>query len=598
VENSLIKRIEPLNWWVGMKTPLQMMIYGDNVGDSKVKVLEKGIRIRKIHKADNPNYLFLDIDISEDAAPGNYTFELKTAGIAEQFTYLIDKRRRNSSSRKSFSSADLVYLLMPDRFSNGDPSIDSIPGTFEKVEREKPFGRHGGDLQGVINHLDYLAELGVTALWMTPPQLDNEKENSYHGYSCGDYYHIDPRFGDNDLYKELVKKAHKLGIKTIMDAVPNHCGTAHWWMKDMPFNGWVHEHDKFQTSNYRLVTICDPNSSKKDLDQTVEGWFDKTMPDMTTENPYILQYFKQLYIWWIEWADLDGLRVDTFPYNEKYSMSEWTKSILEEYPNLNIVAECWHSSPAVVSYWDGDSKNFDGYTSHLPSVMDFPLQEALDEGLSKDTTEWAGGMNRIYEAVALDFLYPDPRKLMIFLDNHDTARFADVVKGNPKRIKLGLTMLATLRGVPQLYYGTEYGFRSTGEPDNHGEARRDFPGGWEKDRKNLFTGKNRNREEADIFEHAKTLFNWRKNAKMVHNGLTTHYLPDANTYAYFRYTNSQSAFIFINASKKAVEIDWTRFDERTNGYTKGVNILTGETVRIGNKYSVEPLSSIVLELEK
>ncbi|MCD7973225.1 MAG: cyclomaltodextrinase N-terminal domain-containing protein [Candidatus Azobacteroides sp.] len=472
-----IHRIEPLSWWIGMKTPLQLMIYGKDLKGSKVTVKGKGVSIKKVHQAESPNYLFIDIEIASTAKAGEYIFEIKNNNRVATFNYLLEKRRRGSAERKSFSSEDLVYLLMPDRFANGNPANDSTPDTTEKAKRRDPFGRHGGDLQGIIDHLDYLKELGVTTLWPTPPQLDNEKSQSYHGYASGDYYRIDPRFGDNELYRKMVEEAHKKDIKVIMDAVPNHCGTAHWWMKDLPFKDWVHMKTRTTASNYRLATITDPNISKLDRSNTVDGWFDQGMPDIGIENPYTLQYLLQVYIWWIEWANLDGLRVDTFPYNDKNAIAEWTRRILEEYPNLNIVAECWHSSAAIVSYWQGTTKNNDGYNSYLPSVMDFPLQEALNEGIAAEKFEWNTGTNRIYEAMALDFLYPNVKSLLIFLDNHDTERFADTVRGNIKRIKIGLTFLATLRGIPQLYYGTEYGFRSTDMTKGHGTARKDFPGG-------------------------------------------------------------------------------------------------------------------------
>lgn len=598
VSNTLT-RIEPLSWWVGMKTPLQLMLQGKNIAGSTVLILDApGIAIKKIHKADSENYLFVDIEISQDASPGTYTFELKKEIHIITFDYTFDKRRRGSANRKSFSSADMVYLLFPDRFANGNPDNDSTPDTIEKADRNNYSGRHGGDLQGIINHLDYFAGLGATTLWMTPPQLDNEKDNSYHGYACADYYHIDPRIGDNDLYRQLVKQAHNIGLKIIMDAVPNHCGTAHWWMKDLPFKDWVHQHKGFQRSNYRLATITDPNSSRLNEDHTVDGWFDYTMPDMSMENPYVLQYFIQLYIWWVEWADLDGLRVDTFPYNDKYAISEWTQQILVEYPNLNIVAECWHSSPAIVAYWLGSTHNVDGYTSHLPSVMDFPLQEALQDSLSVDSTEWAQGMNRLYEAMAQDFLYTDPRQLLIFLDNHDTGRFADSVRGNVDRIKLGITLLATLRGIPQLYYGTEQGLRSSDTSKGDGAARCDFPGGWSGDRKNYFTGKALSKKEADIYKYTSRLFNWRKTAEAIHKGKTMHYLPKDNTYSFFRYTENKCVFVFINASNKDITVPWKWYEERIKGYTEGINIITGRKIKISGSFAVKGRTAIVVDMEK
>lgn len=593
-----IRRIEPLSWWIGMKTPLQIMLYGDNLTGSEVKVKEKGVTVEKIHNADSPNYIFVDVSIQNDITPGYYTFIVEKEGKSYEFQYLLEERKHNSALRKSFTSADLIYLLMPDRFACGDPGINNVKGMHDKVDRDKHFGRHGGDLQGVIDHLDYLADLGVTTLWMTPPQIDNEKEESYHGYACADYYHIDPRFGTNELYKQLVEKCHLLNLKVIMDAVPNHCGAAHWWMKDLPFKEWVHQHDKYTQSNNRLATISDPNHADIDLNITTDGWFDTFMPDMGIENPFLLQYFRQLYIWWIEWADLDGLRVDTFPYNEKNAIAQWTKYILEEYPNLNIVGECWHSAAPIVAYWDGGNKNKDGYTSNLPSVMDFPLQEAINGGLATGMQNSDEGMNCIYEALALDFVYSNPKSLLIFLDNHDTPRFADEVNGNKDLFKLGLTLLATLRGIPQLYYGTEYGFRSQDPSGGHGPARIDFEGGWEGDKRDLFKGKKKSKKETEIFEHTKKLFNWRKEAIAIHKGQTIHFIPEKNTYSFFRYTDNEAVFIFLNLSDKAAKINWDRYQECTQGYTKGISILDEKDISIGDKVTVKSKTSLIIEFQK
>ncbi len=599
IPEIVLTRVEPPTWWVGMKTPLQLMLYGVDLTESKVKVLEEGVQVRKIHKAESPNYLFVDVEIAFDAAPGSYTFEIKKGKAVHRFTYEIARRRKGSAQRKSFSSADLVYMLMPDRFCNGNPAIDHTPDTVERVNRRDSFGRHGGDLSGVMQHLDYIASLGSTVLWLTPPQLDNEKDHSYHGYACADYYRIDPRLGDNELYRQLVAKAHKEGLKVIMDAVPNHCGTAHWWMKDRPFDNWVHcKEGEVILSNYRLATITDPNGSEYDRLETVRGWFDEFMPDLGMENPYLQRYFLQLYIWWIEWADLDGLRVDTYPYNDKHGIAEWTRAVREEYPQLNIVGECWHSSPAIVSYWQCEAYNVDGYTSYLPSVMDFPLQEAIHKGLAVDTTDFHGGMNLVYEAMALDFLYPNPKNLLVFLDNHDIDRFADVLKGNVDKIKIGLTLLATLRGIPQLFYGTEFGMRSDDLSKGHGGARKDFPGGWKGDHKNVFTSQRLSKEEKELLRHTRALFQWRKTATAVHKGDTTHFLPEYNMYAYVRYTRSQVILVFLNPSGREVRIDWKRYNERLRGYTTGMSVLDGKEVKIGNKYMVKAHSSAVLEFNK
>ncbi len=524
-----INRVEPPGWWIGMKNSLQLMIRAEDIRGAEVSVSPDGIRIVEVHQADSPNYLFVDLEIPARTAPGTYTFTLTKDGRSGSFRYRIENRKEGSAERKSFTPADTVYLLMPDRFARGKSADASDGDTIESINRSDPFGRHGGNLRGIVDHLDYLDRLGVTALWLSPVQLDNQATASYHGYSCADLYRIDPRFGTNDSYRELVEQAHRKGLKIIMDVVLNHCGTAHWWMEDLPFKTWIHTREKDITSTYRLVSINDPNVAPDDLRRTIDGWFDTDMPDIGLENPFTLRYFTQAYIWWMEWAGLDGLRVDTFPYNDKYAASRWVRSILDEYPNLNIVAECWHSSPAIVSYWDGGKMNPDGYCSYLPCIMDFPLQEAIDKALADNRDAWDAGMNLLYEAVAHDFLFSDPGGMLIFLDNHDMDRFADTVGGDPDKIKIGLTLLATLRGIPQLYYGTEFGMRSADLSSGDGGNRADFPGGWEGDEKDFFHKKGMSAVQQEVFEHARTLFTWRREARVIHKGKTMHFMPEENT---------------------------------------------------------------------
>ena len=420
-----VERVEPLNWWVNMKTPLQLMIYGDKIGDyTNVTVNSSDIKITKVHKAESNNYLFIDIKTDSSLRPGEYVFTLQNSkGKKVKFDYSFLQRSNNSALREGFNSSDLIYLLMPDRFVNGDKSNDSVESCPDKYNRGDYFGRYGGDLAGMIEKLDYLQDLGVTAIWSTPLTEDNEPKTSYHGYACSDYYKIDPRFGSNELYKEFVKEADKRGIKVIMDVVTNHCGSAHWWMKDLPFSTWIHQFDNYTQSNYILTTNYDPNASKEDYDRCVTGWFDTSMPDMGTEDPYVLQYFKQLYIWWIEWAGLNGLRVDTHPYNGKEPIADWAKAIREEYPNISIVGECWLNEPAYIAYWEGDRKNHDNYNSYLTHIMDFPLMGAYCSGITNENPGWGEGMNKLYGVLSQDYLYERPNELRIFLDNHDTDRW-------------------------------------------------------------------------------------------------------------------------------------------------------------------------------
>lgn len=593
-----VKRVEPLSWWVGMKTPLQLLIYGDKVAEYDVAVREDGARVTGTTKVANPNYLFVDVAIDAGARAGEYTIMLTKGKKKTEYKYLIDSRRDGSAERASYGPGDMIYLLMPDRFANGDPSNDSVAEAAEKANRSALFGRHGGDIQGIIDRMDYIADLGATALWCTPLLFDNQPEASYHGYACADYYSIDPRYGSNELFRSLVREGHEKGVKTIMDVVTNHCGTAHWWFGDIPDETWFNG-TEFHQGNGVFSTVMDPNSSQYDKDNCVRAWFDSPMPDLNTENPLVMHYFRQAFVWWIEWADLDGLRVDTYPYNEKYAIAEWTKHILEEYPGLRIVGECWSGTVPFVAYWEGGTANRDGYDSHLPSVMDFPLQEAWNTALGKDYApdRWPPRMNHIYSSLAQDFVYREPRNLMTFLDNHDTDRFADKTDGDPNRIKLGITMLATMRGIPQLYAGTELIFRSVDMTQGHGGSRIDFPGGWPGDETNLFDPAQRTEEQADVFGHAAKLFNWRKTQEVIHNGQTLHFLPYNDCYSYFRYDDSKAVFVFVNGSESAQKIEWDRYTEITGRLGGGFSVLDGKSISAGDELAVEGLSSMIIEFD-
>lgn len=593
---STVERVEPQSWWAGMKTPLQIMLYGKDLSGYKARFVEPQLSVTGVHNAESRNYLFVDVAIADDAPAGNYTLVLERGDERLTVSYPIARRRAGSAERSSFGPQDMVYLLMPDRFANGDRSNDSTSDTAEKADRANLHSRHGGDIKGITDRLDYMAELGVTALWSTPLLLDDEPAYSYHGYACADYYKIDPRYGSNEEYFSMVEKAHERGIKVIMDVVTNHCGLAHWWMTDLPFAAWLHPESR---TNSIFSTALDVNASQHDRDACNLGWFDAPMPDMAIEHPFLLQYFKQVFVWWVERADLDGLRVDTYPYNDLKAISQWTAAVREEYPNLNIVGECWTSSPAMVAYWDGNTPNRDGYNTNLASVMDFPLQESIAGGLANRNPGWGEGMMKVYNSLAHDFLYEDPRTLMIFLDNHDTDRFADVVKGDTALMKLGLTMLATMRGVPQLYYGTEFMFRSADMSQGHGGARVDFRGGWRGDKRSLFTKSGRSAKEQELFEFTKQLFNWRKGESVIHNGRTTHFIPTENTYVYFRYDADTAVMVVINASDKEHSIDWAKYGEITENYAvSGRDVISDEVIEVGNRLMIPAKSSKIIKFTK
>lgn len=594
-----VTRVEPLSWWTGMNTPLQLLIGGENISEYTLSIEGgKGVSVKAIHDADNPNFIFADVEIADNATPGTYYLVFTHGDKQFKYAYNIEQRREGSAERTSFTTADVIYLLMPDRFANGDPSNDSTECTTEKAARDEFFGRHGGDLQGMIDHLDYIASLGATTIWPTPLLLDNEPRETYHGYACADYYHIDPRFGSNELYREFVAKAHEKDLKVIMDVVTNHCGVAHWWMTDMPFEDWVHVFPEYTGTNVCFSTNMDPNASNYDLNLQESGWFVPSMPDMNLNNPFVLQYFKQWAVWWIEYANLDGFRVDTYPYNEKEPMSEWCASVRAEYPSINIVGECWTSSIPQLAYWQGDNANRDGFNSNLPAVMDFPLQEAICHALSCDNPGWGQGMTRVYDCLSHDFVYHDLSNMMIFAGNHDMNRIGDTIGKNPKRAKLAMTLMATMRGIPQIFYGDEMMFCSKDLSQGHGGLRVDFPGGWQEDKVNLFSSKGRTGLHKELFDYSQRLLQWRKSKEVIHNGQTMHFMTRDNTYAYFRYNDEEAVFVYINNSGETKRIPWSNYAEIAASLHDGVDVLSGEPTTVSDATEVGAHEALVVEFKR
>ena len=596
-----IKHVEPLSWWVGMTTPLQIMVNGEGVSAYDVTILpeKQGVEVTKVHKADSPNYIFVDVAIAKDAKADVYRLCFSDGKRKYEYEYVIAERRADSKYRESFTNADLVYLIMPDRFANGNPENDSTDDTAEKAQRSHPGRRHGGDLEGMMAHLDYIADLGATAIWSTPLLLDNENGASYHGYSCSDYYLIDPRFGSNELFKEYVEECHKRDLKVIMDIVPNHSSTTHWWYADQPFADWTHQWDKYTQSNWTFSTNMDFNASKSDLYQMESGWFDRSMADMNLDNPYLLHYFKQWAVWWVEYSDLDGFRVDTYPYNEKGPMSEWCKAVMAEYPNFNIVGEVWTSSIPQLAYWQGDNANKDGFNSHLKSIMDFPLHDAMRAAMTEagSNVAWGQGMTRVYDVLSHDFVYHDLSNMMIMAANHDTDRIGDVCEGDSRKMKIVHTLLATLRGMPQILYGDELMFRSTDRSKGHPTLRVDFPGGWDGDAQNLFDKAQHSGAQKDVYDYTRAIMNWRKTKDVIHSGKTMHFIDRDNTYAYFRYDDNDVVFVYINNTDSVREIPWARYAEIAEGLTEGRDVITGEMVTMSGA-KVAPMSALVVEFQR
>ena len=592
-----IEQVEPLCWWTEMHTPLTIMFHGQDLKDAQVSVQQivngkvmrgacHGLVPGKQHNAESPNYLFVDFGVFQ---PGTYRITLKKGNKKATYDYSIATRREGSSDRKSFTSADVVYLIMSDRFVDGDPSNNSTKDTREKSDKNNVNGRFGGDIQGIINSFDHIAKLGCTAIWPTPLLCDDEEAWSYHGYACSDYYHIDPRYGSNALYAQMVQKAHEKGLKILMDMVPNHCGGSHWWMKDLPYQDWINQFPEFTNTNNCFTANYDINASEYDRKLSNRGWFDKPMPDMNLENPDLLKYFQQWAIWWIEYADLDGLRVDTYPYIEKIPGSQWLKAIREEYPNLNIVGECWTRPAPAVAYWQSGAKNFDGFDSNLPTVMDFPVEEAIRQALENDGSGWGNGLTRVYDAVTMDYMYADVNKLLTFLGNHDMARITDIVKDkDPRRVKLGYVLLATMRGIPQVLYGDEYAMTANGDPNAHSLLRAPLP-----------QGDQVTPAMQDMFDFQSRLFQWRKNEPVLHFGKTMHFMGRDNTYAFFRYNDDEAVFVFANASEEPRTIPTAHYAEILSKYKSvGVEPLTGEEVDFNEELNVPGLSTFIVKITK
>ncbi len=594
-----IEKVEPPFWWTDMNlSSVQIMFYGKNISQYDVTT-SNSIIIENIKKTENPNYIFVTIN-TKNVPAQDFTFSFsKNKKTAFTQKYTLKSRRENSKNRKSFDASDVVYLIMPDRFANGNPNNDNSPETTEKADRNVPGARHGGDIDGIIKNLDYLKSLGVTALWPTPLCEDNDKTYSYHGYGQSDVYKIDPRYGTNDDYAKLSAELHNRGMKNIMDYVTNHWGWQHWMYKDLPTYDWIHQFPGFSQSNYRMTTQFDPNVSQIDAKNCMDGWFVPSMPDLNQSNPLVLNYITQNAIWWIEFADLDGFRVDTYSYNDKEGIAKWTKSITDEYPYFNIVGEVWMHDQAQMAYWQKDSKiaAIQSYNSNLPSVMDFTLHDAISQVFNEDKSSWDKGMVKFYENFTNDFLYPNINYILTFAENHDTQRFNEIYKNDFKKYQMAMTLVATVRGIPQLYYGSEIGM--AGNKDKLGDAdiRKDFPGGWNTDANNAFTNAGRTETQKQYFDFTSKLFNWRKTNDVVHFGKMKHYIPENNVYVYFRYTDEKSVMVIINNNPETQNITTNRFQESIQNYKSGTDVLSNINHDLKSGIGIEGKSVLILELK-
>ncbi|MDX1515509.1 MAG: alpha-amylase family glycosyl hydrolase, partial [Woeseiaceae bacterium] len=495
-----------------------------------------------------------------------------------------------------FGSEDVIYLITPDRFANGDPSNDAVAGYGDPPDRSDPYGRHGGDLAGVAEHLDYVADMGFTAIWLNPVLENAMPEASYHGYATTDFYRVDPRFGSNEDYRALVSEARNKGLGVIMDMIANHIGVEHWWMADPPTSDWINFGGEFRPTSHARTTNQDPYASEFDKTAFADGWFVEAMPDLNQQNPLLADYLIQNAIWWTEYLGLAGIRQDTYPYPDKHFMTEWTRRIMQEYPDFNIVGEEWSPNPAIVSYWQAGKDNHDGYVSYLPSVLDFPLQIALAASLTADDPPWGSAWTPAYEMLGNDFLYPDPFNLVIFPDNHDMSRIYTQVDEDYDLYRMAIVYYLTMRGIPQIYYGTEILMSHPGT-DSHGVIRSDFPGGFPGDRSNAFTGERLGERERTAQEFMRKLLHWRKGADVIHRGELMQFTPIGNVYVYFRYDDDDIVMVVFNRDRDAQTLDTQRFAEIVGNRRFGTDVLSGRRYSVNRPLVLESRSVLLLELD-
>lgn len=563
ISNSIfaidIKNVDPAFWWAGMKnTELQILIHGDNVAKSEVSITSKTVRLKEVVKLESPNYLLLYLDLSQ-AKPQTFDIILQQGKEKKVIPYQLLERKQGSSERVGFNSSDVLYLIMPDRFANGDPSNDVVKGMREsKVDRKNQYARHGGDFKGVSNHLDYIQDLGVTAVWFNPVQENDMPEGSYHGYATTDYYKVDPRFGTNEEFVELVDKVHDKDMKVVMDMIFNHVGSEHFFFKDRPSHDWFNYPDGYVQTSYKTMSQFDPYASTYDKEKAVDGWFVESMPDLNQRNPHLAKYLIQNSIWWIEYAGIDGIRQDTHPYADYDMMSRWCKEVTDEYPDFNIVGETWLNNNVGVSFWQKDSKLAYPKNSNLRSVMDFPLTDIMNVAFDEETTDWGQGLSRIHEYLAQDIVYASPMDLLIFLDNHDTSRFykTEEQAENLNRYKQALAFLLTTRGIPQIYYGTEV-LMAADKGNGDGTLRHDFPGGWAGDSIDLFVNANRTEQQKEAYDYTRKLLQWRKDNHVIAKGSLKQFATSNGVYVYERKYDGKSFVIFLSGSdtEKTVNLD-------------------------------------------
>ena len=592
--SQTLSHVEPPNWWTGMQhNSIQIMFHGNNVGSyDDVSINHPMVTIDNIITAESPNYLFVDITMNKKIKATNLTIILKNGTQEIKHNYPI--LANDPTLIDGFTAADAIYLITPDRFANGDPDNDNVEGMREQANRSNKGGRHGGDIAGMAQNLDYIADLGFTSIWLNP-LLENDMEKySYHGYSTTDFYKVDPRFGTNEEYRKLADLGREKGLKLIMDMIVNHCGSFHWWADDLPYTDWYNQWPTYTGTNHQKSVMQDPYVSDYDKKQFTDGWFVPTMPDLNQRNPQMAKYLIQNSIWWVEYLGLSGIRMDTYPYPDEDFMADWTKAMMTEYPTLNIVGEEWNESPVIVSYWQAGKTNPNGYTSDLKSVMDFPVNMAMIKALNEEES-WGSGISKIYKMMAMDFLYPDPMNLVTFTDNHDMARIWALLNHDYDLWKMAITHVMTNRGIPQLYYGTEI-LTDSPEQRDDGAVRSDFPGGWAGDEINAVTGKGLTTQQKAAQKYVKKLLTWRKTSTAIHNGKLKHYRPKNGVYVYFRYNADQTIMVVINKGEDQ-ELRLDRFAEVIKEFNSAKNVMSDTVVELGESIQIGKRSVGVYELK-
>lgn len=618
-----IDRIDPTDWFVGMKdASLQLMVYGKGVRNAEVSTDYAGVRIDSLVRLDSPNYLLVYLNLS-GAKAGIMTLNFKEGGKVTRVKYNLKEREMSGDKRMGFTNADVLYMLMPDRFASSAGHPKQIKGmNAYRENRSAPSLRHGGDLEGIREHLDYFNELGVTALWFTPVLENNSPDsdngyNAYHGYATTDYYRVDPRFGTNRQYRQLIDEAHAKGLKVVMDMIFNHCGFEHPWVADMPAKDWFNTpewlgektgngrdpmtglaktdavNSQYLQTSYKLTPVLDPYASKVDMRETVDGWFVPGMPDLNQRNPHVMKYLIQNSEWWIETVGIDGIRMDTYPYADRDAMAQWMKVLDTEYPNFNTVGETWVTEPAYTAAWQKDSK-LTNKNSYLKTVMDFSFFDKLNRAKNEETDGWWNGLNRIYNSLCYDYLYPNPASVMAFVENHDTDRFL----GNgcdTLALKQALAMLLTMNRTPQLYYGTEILMNGTKEVTD-GNVRKDFPGGFPGDTRNAFTAEGRTEAENAMFNWMARLLHWRQGNDLVVKGKQTQFIPWKGVYVIARQHNGKALMTILNGTSKPAELEVARYAEILGGKKQAVDIMTGRKMAVDRNIHLSPRQTLIVEL--